>query len=88
MPRLQINGERAIATTATLINIARRVIEHTKHRYKTIAQAIRATDKRAAGANIVRVETNSTRVLTDDGAVSEGLIDAGDAVVLHGEEEA
>ena len=62
MPRLQINGEAAIASRA-LIHISGSIVKDTEHRHDTIRRAVRATDARATGTDIAHVEADATRVL-------------------------
>ena len=87
VPRLDVDGERAHAC-ATLVDIAGRVIEDAEHRNDAVGGAVRATDVGTGGSDVVDGEADAAGVLGNLGALLQRIVDAADAVLLHGEQEA
>lgn len=87
VPRFQIDGNRAFSFPSSLIDVACRVVVHSKHGYDTIRGSIGASDIGTRSADIVNRQSNSTSVLGDDGALLEGFVDAVNGIFLHRDQE-
>ena len=87
MPRLEVDGERAVAPSA-LVHVARRAVEVLEHRHEPGRGAVGAADARAGRPDVVHVEPDAAGALRDAGAILQRVVDAVDAVVLHRQEVA
>mmetsp|Transcript_23555 Transcript_23555/g.49046 ORF Transcript_23555/g.49046 Transcript_23555/m.49046 type:complete len:240 (-) Transcript_23555:705-1424(-) len=84
VPRLEVGGDGALSLSSSLVDITGRVVEDTEHGNDSVGGSVGAADVRVGGADVVDGKADSTGVLGDNGAVLEGVIDAGDTVLLHG----
>ena len=88
------NGSRArlrrheCVRREALVHIPRRVIEIAQHRHDSIGGSIGSADQRSFRTNVMDVESDATRVFTDERAVFEGVIYSSDAVPLNLQEKA
>mmetsp|Transcript_85769 Transcript_85769/g.191778 ORF Transcript_85769/g.191778 Transcript_85769/m.191778 type:complete len:753 (-) Transcript_85769:7-2265(-) len=88
VPGLQVHGEGALALAAALVHVARGLVEVPEHGHQAVAVAVGAADVGALRANVGDGHADAARRLRDEGALLEGVVDALDAVALHGEQEA
>ena len=88
VPRLQVNGKGTGTLVATLVNVTRSVVVHTKHRNDTVTHAIRTSNVRTRGTNAVDVETNTTSRLANHRACLERVVNALNRIFLHAHKEA
>eukprot|EP00754_Rhynchopus_humris_P001505 Rhum_TRINITY_DN10876_c0_g1::Rhum_TRINITY_DN10876_c0_g1_i1::g.40448::m.40448 len=88
VPRLEVDREGALALAATLVHVARRVVEHAQHGHQAVALSVRAADVRAVGTDVVHVHADTAGGLADEGARLQGVEDAVDGVVAHRDQEA
>ena len=88
VPRLDVDGEGALALAAALVHVAGRVIEDAEHWDNAVGRSVRATDVGSGGADVVDGEADAAGVLRNLGALLERVVDAADAVLLHGQQEA
>mmetsp|Transcript_39892 Transcript_39892/g.95426 ORF Transcript_39892/g.95426 Transcript_39892/m.95426 type:complete len:263 (+) Transcript_39892:3-791(+) len=87
MPRLHVHREGALTLAATLVDVARRLVEVPKQRHKAVAVAVRAPNVGALCADVGHGHPNATSAFRDERALLEGVVDSLDAVVLHREQE-
>mmetsp|Transcript_74060 Transcript_74060/g.195202 ORF Transcript_74060/g.195202 Transcript_74060/m.195202 type:complete len:246 (+) Transcript_74060:1-738(+) len=88
MPRLQVHGEGALALAAALVLKASRHVEVPQHGHEAVAVAVGAADVAALRADVGDRQADSACGLGDQGALLQGVVNALDAIVLHGEQEA
>lgn len=88
MPRLQVHGNRPLALSSPLVNVARGIVKDAQHRYNTVGATIRASNIRALSADLVNRNTNTPCVLGNDCTVLERVINALDAIPLDVEQKA
>mmetsp|Transcript_2175 Transcript_2175/g.8519 ORF Transcript_2175/g.8519 Transcript_2175/m.8519 type:complete len:408 (+) Transcript_2175:256-1479(+) len=88
VPRFDVDGESTLALAATLVDVTRRVVEHTQHRDDAVGRTVRAANIRACGANVVNGQTNAASGLGDARALLQGIVDTFDGVFFHGNQEA
>jgi hypothetical protein len=79
-------GTRSLVTT--LVDITSSSIVSPQHGHDTVRVSVGSGDVRPLGSNVVNVETDTTSRLGDHGTCLEGVVDAVDRVVLHGDQEA
>src|SRR6201999_2166935 len=88
MPGLEIDRKSALAFTTALIHITRRIVVNAQHGDDTVAGAIGAAYIGTGGPDIMDGQTDAAGALGDLGGLFERVIDAIDAVILHGKKEA
>ena len=88
MPRLDVNGKGTFALSASLVHVTCRVVEDTKHWDDAVGGAVGSFDVGSCGADVVDGQADASSVLRNFRALLQGVVDAGDAVLLHGEQEA
>ena len=88
MPRLKINCNRALALPTTLVDVPGRIVEDAEHGHDAVGDPIGPLDLRAIRADVRAVDADTPGPLGDLGALLERVIDALDAVILHGHQEA
>lgn len=60
MPGLEVNSERALSLTSTLVAVPGSIVEDTEHRYETVGMAVRSSDVASRGSNVVNGEADSS----------------------------
>jgi hypothetical protein len=88
VPRLEVDGKRALALAAALVDVARRVVEDAQHGQDAVGGAVSAADVRPRRADVVDGDADAAGRLGYDGALLEGVVDALDGVALGADEEA
>ena len=88
VPRLDVDSEGALAFAAALVHVAGCVIEDAEHRDNAVGRSVRAADVGTGGPDVVDGEADAAGVLGNLGALLQRVVDAANAVFLHGEEEA
>lgn len=88
MPRLQIHRKGTVALATTLIHLASRVVEDTKHRRETVGSTIRATDDGTLRTDVAAMKADATCVLADERTIAERLVNARNTVIGHRKEKA
>ena len=88
MPGLDVGGDTALALSSALIDVPGSVVEDTEHRNDAVGGAVGTTDVGLGGTDVGDGHADAASVLGDDGELLEGVVDAVDGVLLHGEEEA
>ena len=88
VPRLEVDGERALALAAALVDVARRVVEDAQHRHDAVGGAVGAADVRPDRADVVDRQADPARRLGHARALLQGVVDPLDRVRLHRDEEA
>ena len=71
-----------------LVDIARRVIEDTKHGYNAGGDTIGAADHRITCADVVNVNADSASVLADKRAVFKSVVNPRDRIIKDAHQEA
>mmetsp|Transcript_1161 Transcript_1161/g.4600 ORF Transcript_1161/g.4600 Transcript_1161/m.4600 type:complete len:635 (-) Transcript_1161:687-2591(-) len=85
VPGLEVHRERALALAAALVDVARGVVEHAEHGDDPVGGAVSATDVRRRRADVVDGQADAAGGLGDARALLEGVVDALDGVLLHGD---
>ena len=88
MPRLQVNGKASFSLSSTLIYVTSSHVKISKHWNNAIGYAIGAFDVAAFCSYIVDRKSDSSRRLGYFSTGLQGIVDAIDAIILHGEKEA
>ena len=76
MPRLQVNGEGALALAAALVHVARSVIVDLEHGHQAVRESIGASDVRVRRSNAMDGESDASRVFRNDCALFECVVNA------------
>mmetsp|Transcript_39897 Transcript_39897/g.95443 ORF Transcript_39897/g.95443 Transcript_39897/m.95443 type:complete len:261 (+) Transcript_39897:3-785(+) len=87
MPRLHVHREGALTLAATLVDVARRLVEVPKQRHKAVAVAVRTTNVGPLCADVGQGHPDPASALRDECTLLQGVVDSLDAVVLHREQE-
>ncbi|KAH3677659.1 hypothetical protein OGATHE_000313 [Ogataea polymorpha] len=87
VPWLNVQSKRARTLVASLVDVSGGVVEHSHHWNDAVGRAVGSSDVRPGGSNVVNVQTNASGSLGDQSTGLEGVIDAVDGVVLHGNQE-
>mmetsp|Transcript_91538 Transcript_91538/g.165287 ORF Transcript_91538/g.165287 Transcript_91538/m.165287 type:complete len:286 (-) Transcript_91538:495-1352(-) len=88
MPRLQVHGKGTLALASTLIHVPRRLVEVPEHRDQPVAVTVGPSDVGALGTHVRDSNSDATCTLRDQCAFFQGVVDAVDAILLHGQQEA
>mmetsp|Transcript_43278 Transcript_43278/g.109704 ORF Transcript_43278/g.109704 Transcript_43278/m.109704 type:complete len:430 (-) Transcript_43278:280-1569(-) len=88
MPGLQVHGEGSFSLAAALVNIAGGLVEVAEHGDQAVTVPVGAADVAALGTDVGDGNTDASGALGDQSALLQGVVDAVDAVRLHGEQEA
>jgi hypothetical protein len=75
MPRFEIDSERALALATALVYVSSCVIEDFKHRHKSIAVSICASNVAVTRSNAVNSKTDTASELADYRALLKSIID-------------
>lgn len=75
MPWLKVHCEGALPLAATLVDISGSVVEHPQHWDQSVTDAIGAPNVAILGADFSDTQANATRLLADEGASFESLVD-------------
>mmetsp|Transcript_73024 Transcript_73024/g.201524 ORF Transcript_73024/g.201524 Transcript_73024/m.201524 type:complete len:261 (-) Transcript_73024:541-1323(-) len=88
VPGLQVNGKRALALAAALMDKAGRLVEVAQQWHQPIAVTIGAADVGALRADVRDCKANTPSRLGDQSALLQGVVYTLNAVVFHREQEA
>ena len=87
VPRLEVDGECAFPLAAALVDVPRGVVKDAKHGDDAVGGSVGAADVGRGGADVVDGQTDAAGGLGDARALLEGIVDALDGILLHGDEE-
>eukprot|EP00754_Rhynchopus_humris_P024464 Rhum_TRINITY_DN14894_c1_g1::Rhum_TRINITY_DN14894_c1_g1_i1::g.125998::m.125998 len=88
VPRLEVDGHRALPLAAALVHVACGRVEETEHREETLRLAVGPLDERALRTHVVHVQPDAAGRLRDVRAGRQRVEDALDRVGLHRHQEA
>mmetsp|Transcript_70625 Transcript_70625/g.154009 ORF Transcript_70625/g.154009 Transcript_70625/m.154009 type:complete len:221 (+) Transcript_70625:1569-2231(+) len=88
MPRLEIGSARALALAPTLHHEAHSFVEVSEHGDQSIAVTVRAANVASLGSHIRHRQAQASSRLGDQGTTLEGVVDAVNTVLFHGQQEA
>mmetsp|Transcript_73652 Transcript_73652/g.208598 ORF Transcript_73652/g.208598 Transcript_73652/m.208598 type:complete len:573 (-) Transcript_73652:343-2061(-) len=88
VPRLEVHGEGPLPLAAALVHVTRRLVEVAEHRHQPVAVAVGAADVRPLRADVGDRHPDASGGLGYERALLQGVVDAVNAVVLHGQQEA
>mmetsp|Transcript_76496 Transcript_76496/g.215220 ORF Transcript_76496/g.215220 Transcript_76496/m.215220 type:complete len:409 (-) Transcript_76496:344-1570(-) len=88
VPGLQVHGEGSFSLAAALVNIAGGLVEVAEHGDQAVTVPVGAADVAALGADVGNRKADATRLFGDQRTLLQGVVDALDAVGLHGQQEA
>lgn len=88
VPGFQVDSERTLTLTTSLVDVPGGIIEHLEHRDESVTVAVGTLDIGVLSADIADRDPNTSGTLGDQSTLLQSVVDPVDGVGLHLEKEA